>query len=53
MLLGAPALLAGCVEVTAPERPIEINLNITIRQEVVISLREDVRELIERNPGVF
>ena len=53
IVLLAPALLGGCVEVTAPERPIEINLNITIRQEVVISLREDVRELIERNPGVF
>ena len=53
IVLLAPALLAGCVEVTAPERPIEINLNINIRQEVVVSLREDVRELIERNPGVF
>ena len=53
ILLGAPVLLGGCVEVTAPERPIEINLNINIRQEVVVSLREDVRELIERNPGVF
>ena len=49
----APALLAGCVEVTAPERPIEINLNINIRQEVVVSLRGDVRELIQQNPGVF
>jgi hypothetical protein len=53
IVLLAPALLAGCVEVTAPERPIEINLNINIRQEVVVSLREDVQELIERNPGVF
>ena len=54
MVVGlAPALLAGCVEVTAPERPIEINLNINIRQEVVVSLREDVRELIQQNPGVF
>lgn len=47
------APLGGCVEVTAPERPIEINLNINIRQEVVVRLQEDVRELIERNPGVF
>lgn len=53
VFLLAPVCLAGCVEVTAPERPIEINLNINIRQEVVVSLREDVRELIERNPGVF
>ena len=49
----APALLTGCVQVSAPERPIEINLNINIRQEVVVSLRGDVRELIQRNPGVF
>lgn len=45
--------LSGCVQVTAPERPIEINLNINIRQEVVVRLQEDVRELIQQNPGVF
>ena len=48
-----PALLPACVQVTAPERPIEINLNINIRQEVVVSLQGDVRDLIEENPGVF
>ncbi len=55
MLLGWPlmALLGGCVEVSAPERPIEINLNINIRQEVVVRLQEDVRDLIKRNPDVF
>ena len=46
-------LLGGCVQVTAPERPIEINLNINIRQEVVVRLQEDVRQLIRENPGVF
>ena len=49
----AVAPLGGCVEVTAPDRPIEINLNINIRQEVVVRLQEDVRELIQQNPGVF
>ena len=47
------ASLGGCVQVSAPERPIEINLNINIRKEVVVRLQEDVRELIENNPGVF
>ena len=51
--LAAVPPLAGCVQVTAPERPIEINLNINIRQEVVVRLQEDVRELIQQNPGVF
>jgi hypothetical protein len=54
-LLLAPVLLstAGCVQVSAPEKPIEINLNINIRQEVVVRLQEDVRDLINKNPGVF
>jgi hypothetical protein len=55
LLFAAPVLVlaAGCVEVSAPERPIEINLNINIRQEVVVRLQQDVRDLIKQNPGVF
>jgi len=51
----APVLVltAGCVQVSAPEKPIEINLNINIRQEVVVRLQQDVRDLIKENPGVF
>jgi hypothetical protein len=45
--------LAGCDNVAAPERPIEINLNITIRQEVVVRLQQDAQQLIQNNPGVF
>jgi YnbE-like lipoprotein len=54
-LLSCPLLvmLTGCVEVSAPERPIEINLNINIRQEVVVRLQQDVQDLIKRNPDVF
>ena len=47
------SLSAGCVQVSAPEKPIEINLNINIRQEVVVRLQQDVRDLIKENPGVF
>ena len=54
-LLLAPVLVstAGCVQVSAPDKPIEINLNINIRQEVVVRLQQDVRDLIDKNPGVF
>jgi hypothetical protein len=52
LALGAVAL-NGCVQVRAPDKPIEINLNINIRQEVVVRLQQDVRELIKNNPGVF
>ena len=47
------APLAACVQVSAPDKPIEINLNINIRQEVVVRLQQDVRDLIQSNPGVF
>lgn len=55
ILLAVPVVLAcaGCVQVAAPEKPIEINLNINIRQEVVVRLQQDVRDLIKENPGVF
>jgi hypothetical protein len=52
LALSATAL-SGCVSVAAPERPIEINLNITIRQEVVVRLQQDAQQLIQNNPGVF
>lgn len=47
------ASLGGCVNVAAPDKPIEINLNINIRQEVLVKLERDVQDLIEKNPGVF
>jgi hypothetical protein len=45
--------LGGCISVKAPEKPIEINLNVNIRQEVVVSLRQDVKDLDQKYPGVF
>ena len=45
--------LAGCITVKAPEKPIEINLNVDIRQEVVVRLQQDVQQLIRQNPEAF
>jgi len=54
-LLAAAALgsLTACVQVSAPDKPIVVNLNIRIQQEVVVRLAEDVRDLKRREPGVF
>ena len=49
----ASSMLASCVQVTAPDRPIDINLNIVIRQEVVVRLQQDVRELINSDQRDF
>ena len=45
--------LGGCVTVKAPEKPIEINLNVAIRQEVLVRLQRDVEQLINQNPQAF
>ena len=45
--------LTGCINVKTPDKPIEINLNVTIRQEVLVRLQRDVEQLINQNPGAF
>ena len=46
-------MLGGCVQVSAPERPIEINLNVNVKQEVLVRLQRDAQEIIEDNPELF
>jgi hypothetical protein len=45
--------LSGCISVKTPDKPIEINLNVTIRQEVLVRLQRDVEQLINQNPEAF
>lgn len=53
MLPLAAMLLGGCVQVNAPDKPIEIVLTINIRQEIVYRLDGETRELIEQNSEIF
>ncbi|WP_366522286.1 YnbE family lipoprotein [uncultured Sphingomonas sp.] len=54
MLLLAPLLMnAACVNISAPTKPIEINLNINVTQEVVYRLDNEAKSLIKQNPGIF
>jgi hypothetical protein len=52
-LFAGGVMLAGCVSVKAPDKPIEINLNINVKQEVVVSLKQDAQDLITNNPELF
>jgi hypothetical protein len=45
--------LSSCVTVKAPDKPIEINLNVDIKQEVLVRLQKDVEQLINQNPQAF
>ena len=49
----AASALSGCINVSAPDKPIEINLNISVSQEVVYRLDGEAKSLIQQNPGIF
>lgn len=54
--LGLMLLASGCapkVQIMAPDKPIEINLNIKIDQEVRVRLEKDVEDFIANNPDIF
>jgi hypothetical protein len=58
LISGAAAVLlvpltSSCVTVRPPDKPIEINLNVKIEQEVLVRLQRDVDQLIRDNPDVF
>ena len=49
-------MLAACqptVKVQAPDKPIEINLNVKIEQDVRVKVEREVDELFKENPGIF
>ena len=52
-IVALSASLAGCVQVTAPDKPIVINLNIAIRQEVLYRLDAASKKVIDENPEIF
>ncbi len=52
-MIAAALTSSGCVNVTAPDKPIVINLNISVTQEVVYKLDSQAKSLIQQNPGIF
>ena len=52
----ASSFILGCqpeVKIVPSEKPIVINLNVKIDQEVRVRLDKDVEDLIENNPDLF
>ncbi|MCF8469887.1 MAG: YnbE family lipoprotein [Parvibaculum sp.] len=53
---GIVLALAACnptVKIEAPDKPIEINLNIKIEQEVRVKVDRDLDNLLAENPDLF
>ena len=53
MLVASAMALTGCISVSAPDKPIVIELNINIKQEVIYRLAADAADTIEENPDIF
>ena len=48
--------LAACqpkVQVQAPDKPIEINLNVNIEHHIKVEIEKDVQAAIAKNPDIF
>ncbi|SIO03099.1 YnbE-like lipoprotein [Parasphingorhabdus marina DSM 22363] len=53
LILSGAMGLTACVQVSAPDKPIVINLNINIKQEVVYRLDGDAKDLINEEADIF
>lgn len=45
--------LSGCVQVQAPDKPIVINLNVAIKQEVIYKVDAAAKKALEENSGAY
>ena len=56
IVLSLTAFLSACtptVQLQAPDKPIEINLNVNIEQHIKVEIQKDVQKSIAKNPDVF
>jgi len=56
IILWSACYLSGCtpsVKFEAPDKPIEINMNIKIEHEIRLKVEKDVDELIANKKGLF
>jgi hypothetical protein len=51
--IGLALATGGCITVKAPEKPIVIELNVTIKQEVIYRLQGDAAQTIDKNAEIF
>lgn len=41
------------VQIQAPDKPIEINLNVNIEHKIKVEIEKDVKKSISNNPDIF
>jgi hypothetical protein len=56
ILMPVLAMLAACtprVQLQAPDKPIDINLNVNIEHHIKVEIEKDVKKAISSNPDIF
>ncbi|HEY8189436.1 MAG TPA: YnbE family lipoprotein [Micavibrio sp.] len=56
LLFLMPVLLAACtptVQLQAPDKPIEINMNVNIEHHVKVEIDRDVQRAMDKNKDIF
>ena len=57
LYLAALTLLIGAcsptVRVEAPDKPIEINMTVNIKHEILVKVEKDVEQLFDEKKGLF
>jgi hypothetical protein len=53
IILMATSACTPEVSIKAPEKPIEINLNVNIEHKIKVEIEKDVKDAISNNPRIF
>ena len=53
LALGIAAACTPTVQLQAPDKPIEINLNVKVEQHVRVSIEKDVKQSITNRKDIF
>ena len=55
-VLALASLVGACsptVRIEAPDKPIEINMTLNIKHEILVKVEKDVQQLFDENKGLF
>ncbi len=46
-------LTTACVSLQAPDKPLEINLNVKVDHQISVKVDKDLEEVMNKNEGIF
>lgn len=53
LLAAAASACTPTVRIEAPDKPIEINMNLNIKHEILVKVEKEVEQLFDEDKGLF